>query len=611
MKIYPSPHKININTAKAIDTDMELPIAFVNIETKNYDVNYNVSNEYSKDTIVELIPGQSFSSPDIKVFNKYHEEVDISNDLIREADKYVYRPQNAITFTPQTFLYKATIKKRLTYSSSKMYDINASCIDDPDSLNLSQRLASILLNPSNRKLLPTNISINKNKENLTVLTTGTLEECEMLFIESPDGINYDDSINSTKIDLDNFLDNNVNVWIAVEDLLKAPVRSKGVYLNTEIVSPIVMNNKKIEYKEYFYYNELLVTPGIIYHNIFTSPQMPVIIEEHIGRGFVIYSGQEVLKNPDKYKSLIYEVMIYCHLNSYASTQNKKEWITDIIPDYQVSTNKLIKKTTFNSSVNMYNFFKLKANEMTLVNVDISEDPNGYRNSTAGGIDNIKFIGMNSGYLVFEKDNSITRYSQIDPIKPIGWQSIYNNNEIIYVDNIYYLIEETLQDKIYLKTDEDDIIVKISPFKKSLKSINNIYLTDLVIPYFKTEDNEIKIRSSNYYVYMNNKKIEYCDDLDWKESLGDLMFVITISQNTDLTTVYDMRKLGGGLPEDMEDNYDLLDIGHINGRPYRPNSTIVFTLPKRLEEHEELIRKAIQKYISAEEYPVIFFEDKED
>ena len=90
-----------------------------------------------------------------------------------------------------------------------------------------------------------------------------------------------------------------------------------------------------------------------------------------------------------------------------------------------------------------------------------------------------------------------------------------------------------------------------------------------------------------------------------------MFVVNISQNTDLTTVYDMRKLGGGLPEDMEDNYELMDIGHINGRPFRPNSTVVFTLPKKFKQHEELIRNAIFKYISAEEYPVIFFENEED
>ena len=609
MRIYPSPHKVKINTSKVIDTDMELPIAFINTQTKNYDLDYQVSNKYSKDSIVELIPGDTFDTIEIKVFNKYHEPVDISNDLIREGDKYVYRPKNAITFVPQTFLYKATIKKSIDYSSSKTYDINASCIDDPDSLDLSQRLASVLLNPSDRNLLPTNISINKNKENLSVLTTGTLEECEILFIESPNGTHYDDSVDSTEIDLDSFLDNNINVWISCEDLKEHKIYSQGVTQSTDLKQPIVMSNKAIEYKEYFVQESLQSKPGVIYHNIFIGSHMPVLIEEHIGRGFVIYSSSDILKKPEEHKSLIYETMIYCHLNSYASTSSKKEWISDIIPDYQVSNDKLIKKTAFSSQLNMYNFFKLKSSEMTLVNVEIIEDPHSYR--SYGTTNNIKFVGMKNGHLIFEKDAAISRYSQIDPEKPIGWKSIYTNDEIIYVDNIYYLIEETLQDKIFLKTNGNDIAVKISPFKKSSENINYMYTTDLVIPYFKTEEDETKIRSSNYYVYINNNKIDFCDDLDWTEELGDLMFVINISQNTDLTTVYDMRKLGGGLPEDMEDNYELMDIGHINGRPYRPNSTVVFTLPKRFQAHEELILKAISKYISAEEYPVIFFEDKEE
>lgn len=609
MRIYPSPHKVKINTSKVIDTDMELPIAFINTQTKNYDLDYQVSNKYSKDSIVELIPGDTFDTIEIKVFNKYHEPVDISNDLIREGDKYVYRPKNAITFVPQTFLYKATIKKSIDYSSSKTYDINASCIDDPDSLDLSQRLASVLLNPSDRNLLPTNISINKNKENLSVLTTGTLEECEILFIESPNGTHYDDSVDSTEIDLDSFLDNNINVWISCEDLKEHKIYSQGVTQSTDLKQPIVMSNKAIEYKEYFVQESLQSKPGVIYHNIFIGSHMPVLIEEHIGRGFVIYSSSDILKKPEEHKSLIYETMIYCHLNSYASTSSKKEWISDIIPDYQVSNDKLIKKTAFSSQLNMYNFFKLKSSEMTLVNVEIIEDPHSYR--SYGTTNNIKFVGMKNGHLIFEKDAAISRYSQIDPEKPIGWKSIYTNDEIIYVDNIYYLIEETLQDKIFLKTNGNDIAVKISPFKKSSENINYMYTTDLVIPYFKTEEDETKIRSSNYYIYINNNKIDFCDDLDWTEELGDLMFVINISQNTDLTTVYDMRKLGGGLPEDMEDNYELMDIGHINGRPYRPNSTVVFTLPKRFQAHEELILKAISKYISAEEYPVIFFEDKEE
>ena len=73
----------------------------------------------------------------------------------------------------------------------------------------------------------------------------------------------------------------------------------------------------------------------------------------------------------------------------------------------------------------------------------------------------------------------------------------------------------------------------------------------------------------------------------------------------------MRQLGGGLVEDVEDNYNLMDIGHINGRPYRKTGTLVFTLPTRYKEYEDIILKAINKYISASDMPVILFEDKDN
>lgn len=622
MRIYPSPHKIKVDTSKTIDKDLNIPIAYINTETQNYDITYNVSNDYSIDSRVELIPGQEFDTLDIKVFNKYDEEVDIQDMFVRTGDKYIYRPNKSLSFKPQTFLYKTTIRKSLEYSSSKTYNINALCIDDPDSLDLSQRLSTVLLNPSDRKLLPFNISINKNKENISALNTGTLKDCDCLFIESPNGVYYDDNSNEdrTKIDFDELFLYNSNIWLSLEDHDVFTIYSKGVLKSTELKDPIVLNNKTIEYKEYFDYNEVQQVPGIIYHNIFKDALIPVLIAEHIGKGFIIYSGHDVLKNPEQYRSLIYEAMIYCYLNSYQSSESIKEWIADEVPDYQVKNNRLIKKNDFSSATNLYNLFKLKDNEMQLVNVEILDDPNAYRTAYAdNSIDleidntsNIRFTGFKSGHLIFEKSNVSTRYALKDPQKPVGWASIYNNDEIIYIDNIYYLIEETLLDKVFIDQDNNDFKIKIAPFKKSLKNINYTNVIDIDIPMFKTEeDGVVKIRSANYYIYMSNNKIEFVDELDYNDKLGDLLFVVNITQNTDLTTIYDMRQLGGGLPEDMDDNYELLDIGHINGRPYRKNSTIVIKLPLKYKEHEELILKAVNKFISAEEYPVIFFEDNEE
>jgi hypothetical protein len=72
----------------------------------------------------------------------------------------------------------------------------------------------------------------------------------------------------------------------------------------------------------------------------------------------------------------------------------------------------------------------------------------------------------------------------------------------------------------------------------------------------------------------------------------------------------MRQLGGGLIEEAKDDYDLLDIGHSNGRPYRKSNTLIITMPKKYEQYKDKILQALDKYKVGEDYPVLFFEDEE-
>ena len=71
--------------------------------------------------------------------------------------------------------------------------------------------------------------------------------------------------------------------------------------------------------------------------------------------------------------------------------------------------------------------------------------------------------------------------------------------------------------------------------------------------------------------------------------------------------YDMRILGGGLPEGEEPNFNLLDIGHIDGRPYRVGSAMIITLPKRLEPYKDIITKTVNRHVTSGDYPIILFE----
>lgn len=161
-------------------------------------------------------------------------------------------------------------------------------------------------------------------------------------------------------------------------------------------------------------------------------------------------------------------------------------------------------------------------------------------------------------------------------------------------------------------------ILIYAFKSSSLGINVAKSTTITIPYIiaNVDSGETivqRIREANYSVYYNKTadSISYCFSEDYIEKDEQyLLFTVSVSQTSDAITMYDIRQLGGGLPEGEPDNYNLFDIGHINGRPYRQAGTLIITLPSRYKEYEDRIMNVVKKYMVAEDYPVIFFEDEE-
>ena len=175
-----------------------------------------------------------------------------------------------------------------------------------------------------------------------------------------------------------------------------------------------------------------------------------------------------------------------------------------------------------------------------------------------------------------------------------------------------LIETNLDNKVFTLINDYDLNVKILSFKSTSLGIDLQVPVDKVVSFVKTEVNKIeRIREANYlfYINKNNNEIDYVFEEDFTDDLGVALFEIQIHQTPESVNITDMRQLGGGLKEDEEDNYNLMDIGHINGRPYRKTGTLVFIFPTKYQKYEDVILKAINKYISASDIPVILFEDK--
>ncbi|MGL4877934.1 hypothetical protein [Paraclostridium dentum] len=207
MKIYPSTHKIKSVVDSHIDLDLNVPLAHIQLDYSKYKIDKEMKPIVSKTIKQEVIYNQAFDKANIKLFNKYLEAVPMDNLLTRVEDKYYYRPKDMIAFTPQEFGYTATIKKSLEYKIGNKYNLNIACIDDPDSLDLSKKIAIGFSNPGTRDIVPPNISINNDRTDAQAFSDMDLDTCDVLFIDSPNGKHYDSSSNPILIDKEIFLKN--------------------------------------------------------------------------------------------------------------------------------------------------------------------------------------------------------------------------------------------------------------------------------------------------------------------------------------------------------------------------------------------------------------------
>ena len=171
IKIYPSKHKIQLINESTFDTDLNIPLCYVNLDYTKYkidkliDIDFQKSDTNKNIMMTPILPGELIEDTNKFVFNKFEERVDPYDYYKIINDKHYFTPM--YEFIPNKFSYEVTIKRNMVHNSSNRYNINVGCIDDADSYNLSSRLSKIFTNPASRQLVPYNISINNNKESLS------------------------------------------------------------------------------------------------------------------------------------------------------------------------------------------------------------------------------------------------------------------------------------------------------------------------------------------------------------------------------------------------------------------------------------------------------------
>ena len=635
MKIYPSKHRIKQIAESNIDKDISIPLAYLNNENVSYSITRKVHDDFTTTLKTPVLPNQELANESSLLFDEQGNPIESDKVINRVESRYYYRPNNMIEFTPLSFSYNVVAQRKLKYTISSNFNINITCLDDPQKQDFINRMSKILVAPSEKNYLPNNILINNNSTETSVLTNIDYENTNFVFIESEDGQHYnfetvddyDDVITSSKnlISYETFLSSNINTWIISDDHYKYPM-TNGTGYQISLKNPVITSEQTFFVKNYYNANDPALK-NLKIHNLFENDICPILIIENENKGFTIYSSSEIFseENIIKYKHIIYEVLMYVYCNSYKTSRYVNEYITYTMPDYEIKNNTLHRKNNFISRISLNNLLKINLGSYRICNINIVDNNKNLAvpsDGSSNAIDCIKYAGISNNKIVFKIDNS-SKNNNIykEPEKPTGWKSIYYNDKVYYLEKIHYLIEtnigksnEDIENKLFLIEKDSDLLIKLYPFKSSKHGLNIERDLNLSIPFIKTTVNgNERIKNENYVVYYNTstKKLEFVYELEYEDRIEYIyLFLISMSEQKSEQYLTDMRVKGGGLPEDMPDNFNLLDIGHIYGRPYRQSNTLIITLPKKYEPYKNEILDIINKYKVAEDYPILFFEDDE-
>ena len=639
MKIYPSKHRIKQVAGSNIDRDITVPLAYVNNENTTYKISRKVNDAFSVTTKKEVLPNQKLDNENVLLFDEYGNPANSSTVINRIDENYYYYPNNMIEFTPLQFSYKVTAKKEFSYSISKKFNMNITCLDDMKRMYFINRISKILMAPSKKNGLPNNITINKDSTNLESFKYIDYDNTDFIILESSDGLNYNfvpDEIYADEdenqfgaaqtIAYNTFFEANINTWIVADEHYKYPI-THGFGCDVVLKSPMVSKIKKFHVKDYYNINDPAFK-GLTIHNLFENDICPILLIEHANQAFEILCSAEIFaeENINSYKTLIYEVLMYVYCNSYKTSKYVNEYITYSLPDYEVKSNQLNKKTSFVSNKNLNDLLRISSGNFTICNIDIVDNneslatPNDDLTNT---VDGITCRGISNNRLVFHLNNNpdyVATSVYQEPQKPTGWKSIYYNGKIYYLEQIHYLMETNVgknqdeENKLFLIENGVDLIVRLYPFKSSKYGLNITKDIRLIIPFIKTTVRGVeRVKNESYTVFMDlkSKTLDFCYESEYQESEDKVYIaIVTIEEVKSDQYLTDMRLKGGGLPEDMPDNFNLLDIGHIYGRPYRQANTLVITLPKKYEPYKKEILDIVEKYKVAEDYTILFFEDED-
>lgn len=589
MKIKKGTHTVKM--VEAVNPASHIPLAYLYGDEKVYDC--NVIQEKPASGIRKVIPYERFDSYDQCLFKSYSQQPDTLSQLVpvdssellkRDRLGYYYEPAVSTKFEPHTFWYTLLCQRTQAYLPHQTYNLKINCIDNKAN-ELSDALIQIFADAPTKGFVPKNVWVNSKDLSLQSLSNRPLTDNDFLFISSQNGQTY--SANGEKIDYEHLLSQHTNLWLCCSDIT---LLEEG----TAQLSQSILYNESLTCHQYTFLNSSFadhyLPEGGESLKFFSGDALACIVRHYDQKGFIIISSEQFIKkSADNYR-MIYEILMQIYLQSYLETQEISGYVCDEPIDYIVKRNSLIAAKSFRSEKTYYQYFNsYHASDFQLLHVSLS-DP-------------AVEVTHQPDYVYFKKVGGATQ-----PKKPLsGYSVLLETGEVAFVDQWHYIANTQIS---YTLTKENEfMLLNLPPF--CLDHVLNEQTLQLKLPLTEVIHYEVSYKSSaHYYIIYDQMQFKCLEAAEWQGEGKCLLSVYLYLKEAPIQLI-DMRTRGGGLPENKKDNYNLLDIGHNQGRPFRKSGAYVIKLPLTAKPYHDAIMDKLNQISAANKFYTIIYEQRTD
>lgn len=594
MKIYASKHDIRESQNVGLK---EIPLAFIDTEDTEFDVDVKISQDFGNDKSDRVMPYNEFSDDNPHLFKKDGSLV-TNTQFKRVNDRYIYEPHSMNEYSlkdaTSQFGVQVLIKRAMSYKNSTRYNLKIGVAEETGGLDFSKKLISIFGDANRRGKCPANISVNSGNTIPQSLITNKLEENDFLIAHSPDGEHIIKNSNLAKLDIDSLMDMHTNVWISADKFGDMMEKDSVNAVNGKLIGSQLYDRSEytVDPKNEYVFAMQKTHPAYPEEKYrYTRLHPSVLLLEKPDKGYIIVTPSTLFNNYEALKdniSLIYEVLMYVYMRSYYLSPQETSWITDNPVDYIAG--QLNKYDARHKTINIDKLLQGSGAGMDYVISQINVSNNSVIFGGLTAERNMLF------YKIINKTDLPKNEGEISYLTTK--QSVVN-----YLPEDLYMA--TSKATITHEVSNGDIRVTVQPFHSTEHKIN----------FTKAKTFNLLSKNETYCICTKPSSPEIenvivmVDKFSYDQApkeFGHLIATVKAIKKPRIKT-YDIRVNGGGLPEKSADNYNMVDIGHVDGRPYRMGSTMIIKLPKALKNHEDKIRFALKQHMAAGVYPVIIFQ----